>query len=97
MRPITPLLFFGKSIPAIRAIYRVCVVLKNLQKYKLLLPLFELRVLFVDNEQLALAADNLAVSTSFFDGCSYFHLFEFIGCGLPLFYLLISEGYSGFG
>ena len=38
------------------------------------LSLFEAGILFVDNIKLALTTHNLAVGTSFFDGCSNFHI-----------------------
>lgn len=43
----------------------------------LFLPLFELRVLFVDYIQFAIASNYFAVNTSFLNGCSYFHFYYF--------------------
>jgi hypothetical protein len=37
------------------------------------LSLFETRILFINNIQLAFAANDLTIGAAFFDGCSYFH------------------------
>jgi hypothetical protein len=55
------------------------------------LSLLEAGILFVNNIQLALAANDLAISTAFFNGCSYFHnYFLFL---IPDSELFISEYY----
>src|SRR5690606_13401912 len=64
VRPISPLLFFGKSIPAILAIYFLLF---------LSLTLLELRVFLVDYKHFAFAADNLAIRAALFNRCSDFH------------------------
>ncbi len=39
------------------------------------LALLKAGILFVNNIQLAFAANDLAINTAFFNGCSYFHDF----------------------
>jgi hypothetical protein len=69
VRPISPLLFRGKSIPAILAII-------------LSLSLFKLWVLLVDDIELAFAANHFALYAPFFDGGFDFHgsSIEMLGC-----------------
>jgi hypothetical protein len=46
-------------------------------------------ILFVDDVQLAVAPDDLAIRAAFFNGSSYFHL----TCSFYLFALLAQRGY----
>ena len=65
------------------------------------MSLLKLRGLFVYYVKLSLAADDFAISTSFFYGCSDFHFFSFILFKNFLFFfffaLFVTEGYSGLG
>jgi hypothetical protein len=63
VRPITPLLFFGRSIPAIRAMLWFSVY--AFFKILLSLTLFELRVLFIDDKNYPFASYYFAVYASF--------------------------------
>ena len=78
MRPISPLLLFGKSTPAILAI----IYLKLYLFYKLLLSLahLELRVLLADDIKTAFASDDLAIITALLDGCFDFHIVNIFIC-----------------
>jgi hypothetical protein len=54
-------------------------LLKNISKSpKLLLSLFEFRILFVDDIQFSLTANDLTINASFFYGCSNFHCYLYL-------------------
>jgi hypothetical protein len=57
--------------------------------------LLEFRIFFVDYIEFPFAANNLAISASFLDGCSYFHVFILISIYLKFTGLFIPEGDPG--
>jgi hypothetical protein len=53
--------------------------------------LLEAGILFVNDIQLTLATNDLAINAAFFDGCSYFHFDSFFCASSPVTYLFIPE------
>lgn len=51
---------------------------------RLSLSLLETGILFVDNVEFALPANDLAINAALFNGCSYFHFLNFYP--LPWYY-----------